>query len=204
MSVIIDGYEVDAALSEQHSFDSEVTAHPVETGADISDHIRAMPITVTLDCVVSDTPVGVLSTRRDNTTLPSEDAFSLMLAIRDLREPVTIETSLRDFPDMALQKLSMPRSSRDGDSLRFQATFVQVKTVTSTRATVRVDVPRGKKKSTLGFKPAPEVSRPTGEGGVGLLPSAPASVAPGLFGGGPSMPSVKADENASALASWLM
>lgn len=165
MAVLIAGYEIDVALSEDHAFDSEVTVHPVEVGADIADHARARPITVALEGIVSDTPIGDLASRRQQFTLingeafarPSEEAFAFLQAIRDAREPVSIETSLRSYDNMMLQSLSVPRSTGNGDALRFRATFVQVELVTNERTTVRVAVPNAAKKVQRGNKPSPEV-----------------------------------------------
>lgn len=162
--VTIDGYEIDAVPSEDHSFASEVTSHPVEEGADITDHVRAQPITVSLDCVVSDTPVGEMATRRGDVDAdgvpmarPSSVAFERLVAIRDARQPVVVETALHVYRDMVLQSLSVPRAVGNGDALRFRATFVQVKLVKNERTFVQVATPRAAKKVNLGHKPAQEV-----------------------------------------------
>ena len=145
----IGDYVIDAAINEDHSFDSDVTDHPVETGADITDNIRAKPVQVTLDCVVSDTPIGAVASLRGNTDdngqplyKPSSDAYATMIAIRDARLPVTIVTSLATFENMALVSLSVPRNAQNGDALRFKATFKQIKFITNDRTTVRVADPR--------------------------------------------------------------
>jgi hypothetical protein len=154
--VIIDGYPIDAALSEEHSFDNEVTAHPVERGADVTDHVRARPIVVSIEGLVSDTPIGAIAGLRAPDVLPSDDAFARLRDLRDRREPVTIETSLQVFRNMVLQSLSVPRDARNGDALRFRATFQQVRLVVTERTVVDVAVPRAAKKVNRGTKPAPE------------------------------------------------
>lgn len=166
MSAIVAGYELDVAVNEDHSFESEVTEHPVEIGADIADHVRARPITVTLEGIVSDTPIGALAERRQQFTLvngeafalPSEEALAFLLALRDAREPVTIQTSLRSYESMMLQSLQVPRSASNGEALRFTATFVQVVIVTNQRTVVRVSVPRASNKVNRGNKAADEVT----------------------------------------------
>src|SRR5690606_1988974 len=103
-------------------------------------------IVVTLEGIVSDTPIGTLAALRGEDVRPSDDAFARLLAIRDAREPVTIETSLRVFENMVLQSLSVPRSAQTGDALRFRATFQQIQLVTNERTMIEVAVPRGAKK----------------------------------------------------------
>ncbi len=154
--IMIDGYTIDAAISEDHSFDADVTDHPVETGADITDNIQAKPIQVTIDALVSDTPIGPLQASRDNdgNDPPSRNAYATMLAIRDQRKTVTITTSLAVFENMALTSLSVPRNAQNGEALRFKAVFKQIRFITNLRTTVRVAVPRAATKKELGAKAA--------------------------------------------------
>jgi len=155
--VSIDGFLIDATVTEGHSFDSEVTAYPVESGADIADNIRAKPLRITLDCVVSDTPLApaIVNARRGQ-GLPSAEIYNRLLVMRDKREPVTVVTTLAVFKNMALETLSIPRNATDGHSLRFSVTFVQVKIVSNLHAVVVVDEPRHKAKSNRGHKASPE------------------------------------------------
>lgn len=156
MAILIDGFEIDAAVNEEHAFESDVTAHPVESGADVTDHVRARPISVTIEGVVSDTPFSDLAHRRGDSGPPSDDALARLLLLREEREPVTIRTSLREYENMVLESLSIPRSGTTGAALRFSASFREIRLVTSERTTVHVDLPRAKKKVNLGTKPAPE------------------------------------------------
>lgn len=149
--IIIDGYTIDAALSEEHAFDSEVTMFPVESGADITDHVRAQPITVTIEGVVSDTPIGLMrDVRNGTTTLPSNDALAKLIEIRDAREPITVETTLRVYDNMVMTSLQVPQNSKIGDALRFKAVFTQIHLVTNERTVVVTSSPRGQKKRNVG------------------------------------------------------
>jgi hypothetical protein len=161
--ITIDGFPIDAAISEDHTFDSDVTDHPVETGSEITDNIQPKPIQVTLDCLVSDTPIGPIAEARGDIDTngqlilrPSSDAYALMIGIRDKREPVTIATSLQVFENMALVSLSVPRNAQNGESLRFKAVFKQIKYITNLRTTVPVAVPRCMTKEQIGNKSAKE------------------------------------------------
>ena len=146
--MLIAGFEIDAALNEDHSFDSEVTEHPVESGADIADHVRARPISVDIEGVVSFTPLV------ERTGRPTDDFFAHLIAIRDAKEPITIETSLKVFENMVLTSLSIPIDAKTGESLQFRATFVQIQLVTNVRTFVRVAAPRARGKLTRGNKPS--------------------------------------------------
>ena len=149
MSVFIDGYEIDVTTDETHTFDSMVTTSPVESGSDITDNVKLSPDSVTLTGIVSDTPFGQLAERRANEEVSktySTFALELLLEIREKREPVTVETTIRKYENMVLESLSVPVNVRTGDSLQFTATFRRIRIVSTERSTVRVEVPRAKRK----------------------------------------------------------
>lgn len=162
---------IDAALSEEHTYDSEVTQFPVEDGSDITDNIRILPKTVKIEGVVSNWPIGrALSERAGTIALsqaglidpmtPAQEVLRGLLEIRDQRDTITITTSLGLYENMVMESLTVPRAADVGDALKFSATFRQVFIVTNKR--VRVAVPRGKRKRKGGNKTAsPFDDKPT-------------------------------------------
>lgn len=151
--VTIDGYVIDCAVTEEHSDENEITQHPVETGADIVDHIRRKPSTVSIQGIVSDTPLPAIEALRSETTLPSQEAIEKLTALNLARETFNVTTSLRSYDNMALVSLSIPRDVKTGDALTFNARFQEVILVTNNRVTVTVSSARGKKKVNRGNKP---------------------------------------------------
>lgn len=190
MSVIIDGFVIDAARNEEHEFASEVTEHPVEEGADIADHVRRQPNNVTIEGVVSDTPIGEVAGLRDEGALPSDQAFALLQEIADSRRPVTVETSLQVFDNMILSSLNVPRDARTGDSFQFTAQFVQIALVTNQRTTIETASPRGRNKVNRGNKPS-RTARLSLLGTPQLFPEVLGSTAP--------PPDANAQDNVSVL-----
>lgn len=153
--VMIDDFLMDVVLHEDHKFESDVTEYPVESGSTISDNVRPRPIVITMECLVSNSPIGFLSSRHPNapgggSSDPADDAYEHLQKIRDRRNPVTIRTSLRTFDNMVLKDLSIPRSQGRGDELRFTATFQQIITVTNKRVR-RTATPMGKGKNKYGL-----------------------------------------------------
>ncbi len=170
-SVIIGGYEIDVAETLEPSFDNEVTEHPVEEGSEIVDHVRARPISLQVDGLISDTPIGALAARRQQFTLingesfafPSDEAFAFLTKVHEDREPITVETMRRTYTSMVLETLVFPEDARTGGALKFRASFRQVRLVTNARTTIRVAVPRASSKVNRGSKPATEVPFKTTE-----------------------------------------
>jgi hypothetical protein len=87
-------------------------------------------------------------------TLPSDDAYEVLLRIRNRREPVTIRTSLRTFNNMVLKNLTIPRAPGRGDELKFTATFQQIQAVENIRS-IRVSPPNATGKRKVSKTPEP-------------------------------------------------
>lgn len=158
-------YLMDLALSEEFSFPGEATKFPVEQGVEFTDHIRELPDEITLECIVSDTPIGVVagdSTRQpvtgpDGTTstaLPSTEALQRMRELKAARQLVRIETTLGVFTSMAFIDLNVPVDKEKSPgrvfdtlgvtqpgALFFTAKFRKAVLVTNKRTKVRVKTP---------------------------------------------------------------
>lgn len=114
--VLIDSWAYDLMVSGEIVFESEVTNFPVERDSDISDHIRNHPIQLTLEVIVSDSPLEPVasddSRRVDDVTtavfgsdqvpLPSAEAYERLLAIRDEKRlvPIEIPVASRSNPNI--------------------------------------------------------------------------------------------------------
>lgn len=148
--VRINGFPMDLAVSEGHSFPGEVTKKPVEVGADVSDHIRDLPPEITLECIVSDIVPGELVNDPQRGTLvetpnglleevlPREQALAKLREIKALRRPVTVETSLGKFESMAFVSLDVPTDKDKNNALFFTAKFSKFVQVTNKRTRAKV------------------------------------------------------------------
>lgn len=156
--VKIDDIVVDVALAEEHTFENEVTSHPVETGSDVTDNSIVKPDSISLDCVISNTPLSTTGRTVNDQVVPSsspaDEARAKLLALRLSREPVTVVDSLGTWPDMVLEHLSIPRSAKTGDALAFKVIFKKLVIVTNERATIPVAIPRAQSKVKRGTKPS--------------------------------------------------
>lgn len=116
------------AESEQHQFSSRVTQFPVEDGSAMSDHIQNEPDKLTLQGFVTNSPISTLDTSGPGT---GENAFEALERIHRTREPVKVFTTLKEYTDMAMSEFSVPKNSQTGETLRFSASFVKIKKVSS-------------------------------------------------------------------------
>lgn len=157
--IFVDGYPIDAALSEDHTLANDVTSDPVEGGSDTTDNVRILPDEVSYECVVSDHPMGEIASLRAvdglfSTAKPSVDAHRRMRELRKSRKPVTVIDSLGAHENMMVVVVGILRKAEGGQSLRFTLKFKQIEIVTNERTIVKVAVPRAAKKESRGNKAA--------------------------------------------------
>lgn len=170
--IIIDGYVIDAAISEEDSLNSEVTSNPVEEGIDTTDNVRLLPDVLALECAVSNTPTTAVQTARGSSaltnatsSLPSDEAYEKLKAMRRAKKRVEIVVSDgRRYVDMVCTKIGVPRSIATLGGLRFRVSFQQIEVVKNERTTVRTEQPRGQKKKRRGNKPSAKATTPLGTG----------------------------------------
>lgn len=164
--VMLDSLEVDATLSEVVSSASELTQHPIETGATVSDHVIERPREYRMEGVITNAPLSV-SDRLDagriawadlSSSSPAgtgnkvDGAYSLLEQMKASRDVVTIRTPLRIFTDMVMVSLQVTRDPKTGDALQFSAAFQQVRKAKSVTV-APASIPRAAPTSQAGRLP---------------------------------------------------
>lgn len=144
--------QLDANISEHHSYDNDITQFPIESGATISDHVRLRPDEVEIEGFITNSPIQVvyedmsevikrypgrtevLYSRRGGEINRVETALDVLLRISGRKvqgenqdpELVDIVTGLRVYTNMMIRSLIIPRFAEMGQSLHFTATFTKM------------------------------------------------------------------------------
>lgn len=147
--------ELDVSITESHTGRVAVTDHPVEDGFNISDHARPEPDRLTIEGLVSNTPLSRTQEKRivksmgislettstadqkQGTAGYAEAAFAKLRELKENATLVKILTHIRVYDSMVLEDLNIPRDRSTGDALRFTASFKQVRVVKN-KATQKV------------------------------------------------------------------
>lgn len=150
----------DAVTSETHDTGSTITESPVEAGAPISDHKRPLQRRLSIEAVVTNTPIGRVPDSGDGSGeiafseqksegagavvrvyTTSFDRMTSVLSVLDRLATeaiaVTITTRVRTYEALQIRSVSAPRKSDDGDSITFQIEAVEIRIVEA----LRVDIP---------------------------------------------------------------
>ena len=168
--VLGDSVEFDASKDEDHNGENEVTDFPVEEGANITDHSRPKPRTVSIHAYVTGTPVSLLNiaTPPGFKATRGKDAWKQMDKWRREGTKLTAITTLFAYIDVVITKLSVPRNAQNADGIEFTINLKEVFTASSKLVPkpVRTTKPEG---SNVGAKPTAPASPPVQDQTVGIL-----------------------------------
>lgn len=144
--------EVDAVLLEQFEVSSQITSHPIDTGAEISDHVINNPRMYTIEAVVTDTPMGLLSALQtlgdnaaaalryltnglggDDSTAPatarSVAAFQSLMALWESKAAINVQTGMGLWENLVIQNIRVRVDKETANHLRFTAALQEVRRV---------------------------------------------------------------------------
>lgn len=143
---------LDALMREETKLTADVTSYPVESGAEISDHITRHPEELSVKGQV--TAAGILTFQAGGRSRLIESK-SLIRDIHEKREPITIQTGIDTYTDYAMTSAVITRDNT-GEKLVIDAQFRKVNKVNMQRA----EIPQEQ------VAPEAGADTPAGEGSV--------------------------------------
>lgn len=154
--------KLDACISQSHKYANHVTVYPVESGLDITDHIRQEPEQFSIDGIVTNSPVSffplltsfstiinggkdrvmtayealLLICGRKMVRIPEMSGNTINTTIETKPKIVDISTNLRVFNDMVIENLTFDFDAKTGDALPFRADARRIRRVTTSASTI--------------------------------------------------------------------
>ena len=119
----------DVVVSELHSDDVTVTQHPVDTGAQISDHAFVQPATLSVVFAWSDSSRAINSAL-DGSILQgletTRDVYARLLDLKNARMPLRVCTGKRNYENMILTNIKVTTTVDTESSAVIEMTFQEV------------------------------------------------------------------------------
>lgn len=148
----------DSVVSEEATLASTVTKHPIASGASVADHMYDEPDSLVIKAIVSDvlpwSEIEKLQRGLDPDDMYwSEDTRRSVAALERLdrcrraHEPFYVQTGLRLYKDMVVEKIHYVTDEASGGVLEFEAHLTSVRIVMTN---VRLYTPRKDKKTKKG------------------------------------------------------
>lgn len=119
-------YIFDAVFMLEHTQEIQLTEHPVQSGANISDHAFIKPARLGIDIGMSDAMQSYTIGQWAGNLSKSVSAYQTMLALELSRVPVTVKTRLNTYTNMVIVGIHTRDENKTNHGLRASITFQQV------------------------------------------------------------------------------
>ena len=159
-----DSVFLDASPAQQHVTTAQVTDHQVEEGPSVVDYIRPMPKRVTINGVVTNTPIAAPRDHAGGATAQQKSSqynvggatfgtsaltFSASfnrvvevfgdLVLATLGGAIwTVTTQLQVYRNMAATNFAVPVNAQSGSAINFTIDFQEIRIVTTSTTTIPV------------------------------------------------------------------
>ncbi len=129
-------YFFDAVLRIEHTEANRITEHPVQNGANISDHAFELPSRLTLEIGMSDAMDSYQKGQFTQVKSRSVSAYQTLLKLKQARIPVTIVTRLKQYTNMVIEQIHAPDDNKTLYGLKCIVSFRQIITAEVSEVTV--------------------------------------------------------------------
>lgn len=126
----------DAYLSIAHVSNLKITEHPVQTGANISDHAYLEPKELTIEVGMSDVAKDIIDGQFSGSWSRSVKAYEKLRELQSQRIPVDVLTRLGLYKNMMITALSVPDDYKTLYGLRASVTMKEI--LVATTRTVKI------------------------------------------------------------------
>lgn len=121
------GYFFDAVFSVDTEHSLTITQHPVQTGANISDHAFVNPIRMSMQIGVSDCMAYRAGANYgDDGDTKSVQAYRLLCKLQELRTPMQVVTRLNTYNNMLIESIDVSDDVSTLCALKATVNLVQV------------------------------------------------------------------------------
>lgn len=122
----VGGLFFDAVITVDTEHSATITNHPVQWGANISDHMYVNPVTITMEIGMSDAMASMVGGQWSGRDTKSVSAYQKLVDLMEAREPFSVWTRLKHYPNMVIESLSVNDDSTTLYGLRASVTMKQI------------------------------------------------------------------------------
>jgi Na+-translocating ferredoxin:NAD+ oxidoreductase RNF subunit RnfB len=120
------GFFFDATISESHDWENTITVNPVQTGANVNDHMFAQPNIYTMQIFQSDCMASIIKGQFATGATRSIAALNVLSALMQVRVPFTVQTSLCTYTDMIMKSCIINKDKTTMTALKATVVLQQV------------------------------------------------------------------------------
>jgi len=122
----IGGFFFDAFFNVDHTSKTKITSHPVQTGANITDHAYQEPDELSIEIGMSDCMQDIIQGQFGGGWSRSVTAYEVLREMQQQRIPMQILTRLKLYQNMMIETISAPDNLTTLYGLRATITFREI------------------------------------------------------------------------------
>jgi hypothetical protein len=135
------GYFFDGFIMESHTGAVRITEHPVQSGANISDHAYNLPDRLDIEIYVSDVMDVVIAGQFSDYSTKSISAYETLRRLKEQRQFLSVHTRLHDYENMLIENMSTPDDYKTSNSFRCRVQLREILVATVATETVESTQP---------------------------------------------------------------
>ncbi|MGG6461394.1 phage baseplate protein [Solilutibacter silvestris] len=162
----IAGFIPQVVIEEEHTDELMITSHPVQKGANISDHAVKLPSSVIMRCGWSSSGTAIQGLASalagQKSTFNPKDAYNTLLNLQSNAQPFDVITGKRKYKNMLIRRLSTVTDQESENVLIAEVELQQI--IITSRTGEQTTAPQGLEPANAA-NPA-DVTAPTQTGAV--------------------------------------
>jgi hypothetical protein len=121
----IEGLFFDAVIRLEHNTSRRITEHPIQNGANISDHSFQLPAKLTMEIGMSDA-MDSLKAGQWPIQFKSYNAYQKLIALQKTGNPLTVQTRLNKYKNMIIEQINAVDDHNTTYGLRAMVALKQI------------------------------------------------------------------------------
>jgi len=138
----VEGYFFDAYLKLDHERRLTITDHPVEEGANITDHAYIEPKAISIEIGMSDVCSSIIDGQFAQRFSRSVSAYDTLERLQSERIPLSIKTKLATYRNMLIENITAPDDFVTRHGLRAMVFFREIIVVSTDTVTMPSRAPQ--------------------------------------------------------------
>ncbi len=122
----IAGLFFDAILNVSTEHNATITSHPVQNGANISDHMYLEPVQITMEIGMSDAMGSMVRGQWTGASTKSVSAYRKLCELQEARIPFAVLTRLNRYENMVIKSISVNDDAATYYGLRATISMQQI------------------------------------------------------------------------------
>lgn len=119
-------YFFDGVFKTEHTSKRRLTQHPVQTGANITDHSYQIPMSLMLEVGVSDSMDVYRLSWSGNAKSKSVNAYQKLREIQDSGQPLKVITRMCSYENMVIESVTIQEDYKSLYSMKAGISFQQI------------------------------------------------------------------------------